>query len=112
MGNRIVKLDRASGMLESAFDIRQPDNVTIDDDGMLWIASHQHDPLNETCTAVQGPCLLPFKVVRVDSETMLGETVIDHNGAPMGYVTVALKVGDEIFMGTAHGDRMARAALH
>jgi hypothetical protein len=112
MGNRIVKLDRASGMLESAFDIRQPDNVTIDDDGMLWIASHQHDPLNETCTAEQGPCLLPFKVVRVDPETMLGETVIDHNGAPMGYVTVALKVGDEIFMGTAHGDRMARAALH
>ena len=112
MGNKIIKLDRASGMLESAFDVRQPDNVTIDDDGMLWIASHQHDPLNESCTAEQWPCLLPFQVVRVDSETMLGETVIDHQGAPMGYVTVALKVGDEIFMGSAHGDRLARTKLN
>jgi sugar lactone lactonase YvrE len=111
MGNRVIKLDRGSGMLEGTFDIRQPDNITLDADGMLWIASHQQDPLNDTCTVEEGPCLLPFQVARVDSRTMLGETVFEHKGAPMGYITVALKVGDEIYMGSAHGDRIARVSL-
>jgi len=29
----------------------------------------------------------------------------------MGYVTVALKVDNEIYMGSAHGDRIARVSL-
>ncbi|MBT3425103.1 MAG: hypothetical protein HOL98_03895 [Gammaproteobacteria bacterium] len=111
MGNKIIKLDRGSGMVEGTFEIRQPDNVTLDADGMLWIASHQQDPLNDTCTVEEGPCLLPFQVARVDSQTMLGETVLEHEGAPMGYVTVALKVDNEIYMGSAHGDRIARVSL-
>ena len=30
----------------------------------------------------------------------------------MGFATVALKVGDRLFMGSAHGDRVVSTPLH
>ena len=80
----------------------------MDDEGNLWIASHKHDPLGQTCDAVTaGPCLLPYEVIKVDPVSMNLEVVLEENGPPMGYATVALRVGDRIFMGSAHGDRVA-----
>ncbi|MFL2935934.1 MAG: hypothetical protein ACJZ7Z_04310 [Myxococcota bacterium] len=37
--------------------------------------------------------------------------VFRHEGAPMGFATVALAVGDRLFMGSATGDRMISIAL-
>lgn len=91
---------------------RQPDNVTVAANGDVWIASHQHDPIGQACTQVTaGPCLLPFQIVRADAKTLEREVVIDHNGAPMGYATVALKVGERLYMGSAHGDRIVSVNL-
>ena len=112
MANKTIRLDRATGKLDGEFAVQQPDNITMDEDGNLWVASHKHDPINQTCTEVKvGPCLLPFEVVKANAETMQAETVLSHNGAPMGYSTVALKVGDNIFMGSAHGDRIVSYSL-
>ena len=107
MGNKTFALDLETGARTAELTVRQPDNVSVSDDGTLWIASHQHDPIGQTCTQVTaGPCLLPFQVVTVNPERFEAHTVIDHDGAPMGYATVALKVGDRLYMGTAHGDRV------
>jgi len=112
MGNKTIKLDIASGEKEGEFAVQQPDNITIDEAGNLWVASHKHDPINQSCAEVlEGPCLLPFDIVRADSKTMTSEVVLHHAGAPMGFATVALKVGDKIFMGSAHGDRIASYSL-
>ena len=112
MGNRTVKLDAATGKREGAFVVRQPDNITVTSDGTLWVASHQHDPIGQTCAQVlEGPCLLPFQVIKANPDTMQSEVVIDHSGAPMGYSTVALIVDGKIFMGTAHGDRVVSVPL-
>jgi len=93
-------------------EARQPDNVTVADNGDVWIASHQHDPIGQACTLVtDGPCLLPFQVVRANPETFEREVVIDQDGAPMGYATVALRVGDRVYMGSAHGDRVVSVEL-
>ena len=59
----------------------------------------------------EGPCLLPFQIVKADPKTLEREVVIDHDGAPMGYATVALKVGDRVYLGSAHGDRVVRIDL-
>jgi hypothetical protein len=112
MGNRTIKIDRATGSREGEFKVQQPDNITMDDDGVLWVASHMHDPINQTCTEVKsGPCLLPFEIVKADPNTMRSEVVLSQDGPPMGFATVALHVDGEIFMGSAHGDRVVSYTL-
>ena len=112
MGSKTIRIDRASGKVDGEFKVQQPDNITIDDEGNLWVASHKHDPIAQTCDEVKmGPCLLPFEIVRADSETMESEVFLSHDGAPMGYSTVALKHGGKIYMGSAHGDRVVSVEL-
>ena len=112
MGNKTIKLDRKTSVIEGEFKVRQPDNISIDEQGNLWVASHRQDPINETCDDVkEGPCLLPFVIVRADSETMEAKEVLSQEGLPMGYATVAIPVGDRLYMGSAHGDRIISAPL-
>lgn len=110
MGNKTIRIDRATGEVDGEFAVQQPDNVTVAEDGSVWVASHRHDPINQTCTE-PGVCLLPFAVVKADPDTLVAQTVFEHEGSPMGYSTVALKVGSQIFMGSAHGDRIASFTL-
>jgi hypothetical protein len=60
----------------------------------------------------EGPCLLPYEVIKADPETMQAEVFLSQDGAPMGYATVALKVGDHLFMGSAHGDRVVSSPAY
>ena len=108
MGNRNIKVDLVSGEKVGEFEVRQPDNVTRDSEGNLLVASHHQDPINENCAGVEGvACLLPFEIVSADADTLETSVVLTHSGEPMGYVTVALRVGDRVFLGSAHGDRIA-----
>lgn len=110
MASKTIRIDRASGEVDGSFSVQQPDNITVDESGMLWVASHKQNPINETCTE-PGVCLLPFEIVKADPETLKTEVMLSQDGAPMGYVTVALKVGNKIYMGSAHGDRIASYPL-
>ncbi|MCB1644773.1 MAG: SMP-30/gluconolactonase/LRE family protein [Pseudomonadales bacterium] len=112
MGNRTVRIDRASGQIDGHFEVQQPDNITMGPDGSLWVASHKHDPLGQTCAAVEaGPCLLPYEIVRANPQTLETEVILHQDGAPMGYATVGLKVGQKLYMGSAHGDRVTAIDL-
>jgi len=53
---------------------------------------------------------LPYEIVKADPNTMRAEVVHAQDGAPMGYATVALKVGDRLYIGSAHGDRVVSSA--
>lgn len=110
--NKTIKIDRVNGLVEDEFEVQQPDNITLDEDGNLWIASHKHNPITQDCAEVaEGPCLLPFEIVKADANSMQTEVILSHDGPPIGYSTVALKVGNHIFMGSAHGDRIVSFAL-
>lgn len=110
-GGKTIKIDRASGTREGEFPVQQPDNITVDDAGNLWVASHKNDPIGQTCALVtEGPCLLPYEIIKADPDLMTAEVVHAQNGAPMGYATVALKVGDRLYIGSAHGDRVVSSA--
>lgn len=112
MGNKTVKIDRASGALEGEFSVRSPDNIVFGEDGYLWVASHLNDPVEGRCEdGHPGPCLLPFQVVKADPATMEAEVVYQHEGEPMGYATVALPHAGRIYLGTASGDRLASVEL-
>ena len=49
MASKTIKIDRKTGKVEAEFKVQQPDNITIGDDGNLWVASHKHDPITQTC---------------------------------------------------------------
>lgn len=112
MANKTIKVDRQTGVVEGEVSVRSPDNVVIDADGALWIASHLNDPVNERCEdGHTGPCLLEFQVVKANSEDMSSEVVFHHKGAPMGYATVALPHAGRLYLGSASGDRIASIML-
>ena len=50
-------------------------------------------------------------MVALDPETLAAEIVLEHEGPPLGAATVALSVGDAIYLGSFAGDRIARAPL-
>ena len=59
-----------------------------------------------------GACSIPFKIVALDPDLMtIVETLYATDGAPMGAGTVGLRVGDELFIGSFHGDRIFRVNL-
>ncbi len=108
MANKTIKVDRASGAVLGEVSVRSPDNVVIDADGFLWIASHLNDPVNERCEdGHAGPCLLEFQIVKANSADMSSEVALHHKGQPMGYATVALPHAGRLYLGSASGDRVA-----
>jgi hypothetical protein len=55
---------------------------------------------------------IPFNIVALDPDSMtIVETLYATDGAPMGAGTVGLRVGDELFIGSFHGDRILRVNL-
>lgn len=112
MGNKAFSMDLSNNSRVNEVELQQPDNVTVDAEGSLWIASHRHDPIGQACTQVTaGPCLLPFQVLKADPASLEAEVIIDHDGPPAGYVTVALMAGNRLYLGTAHGDRVVSVEL-
>ena len=65
------------------------------------------------CVSIErGACGIPFKIVALDPDSMtIVETLYANEGAPMGAGTVGLRVGDELFIGSFHGDRILRVNL-
>ena len=112
MANKTIKFDRATSKVEAEMVVKNPDNIVVDDDGNLWIASHLNDPIEGRCEDNHpGPCLLPFQIIKVNPDSMQPEVVFTHDGAPMGYATVGLPHRARLYFGSASGDRLASVAL-
>lgn len=112
MGNKAIRIDRATGEVDGEVAVKNPDNAVVDEEGNLWIASHLNDPIDGRCEEGHpGPCLLPFQVVKVDPDTMQSGVVFEHSGEPMGYVTVALPHNGRLYLGSASGDRVASVEI-
>jgi DNA-binding beta-propeller fold protein YncE len=91
-----------------------PDNITWTRDGRLLVTG-QVGPIGGlmTCNRIEsGTCGMPFSVVLVEPATLEVVLVLESPSAVIGAGTVALEVGDEIFIGTFAGDRVARAPFH
>ena len=86
-----------------------PDNVTWTREGVLLIAGQQGE-LSEVigCESGGGACAMPFSVVAVDPRTLESRVVVEHAGTAAGAASVALQVGDELYIGSFSSDRVAR----
>lgn len=111
--NQLVVLSLDTHEQIAEVEVQQPDNVTVDEEGTVWIASHKHNPVTEDCKDVTlGSCLLPFEVIKLNPSTFETSPIIAHPGTSMGYATVALHVSGTLYMGSAHGDRLVRYSLN
>jgi hypothetical protein len=115
MGSEFRKIRRSDGALLAKIPLAQPDNVHWNADGTrLLVASHTGafaDML--ACQELEtGTCPLGFEIVSIDPDDLSRETLVANEGPPMGAATVAVQAGDDLWLGTFNGNRIARVPLH
>jgi len=88
------------------------DNLRWGGDGFLYAAG-QRDTVANLLACAPGTterCTGPFSVMRIDPVTLQAREVFRHPGSPtFGAASTALRIGDEYWFGTPHGDRIAIA---
>jgi hypothetical protein len=88
------------------------DNLRWGSDGFLY-ATGQRDTVQNLLACAPNTsqrCSGPFSVLRIDPVTLEAREVIRHPGAAtFGAASTALRIGDEYWLGTPHGDRIAIA---
>lgn len=88
------------------------DNLRWGSDGFLYASGARDTVSNLWACApnTQQRCTSPFSVVRIDPATLQTREVVRHPGGPsFGAASTALRIGDEYWFGTPHGDRIAIA---
>lgn len=88
------------------------DNLRWGSDGFLYAAGQRDTVPNLLACApsTKQRCTGPFSVVRIDPVTLQTREVVHHPGGPtFGAASTALRIGDDYWFGTPHGDRIAIA---
>ncbi len=113
LAGEVRKISYPHGRLEATAEVAGPDNSQWDRQGRLLVAS-QVGSMSEivACGDIEGgACGAPFEIVALDPVTLARETLLRHQGAPMGAATVAQPVGDFLYIGSFVGDRMLRVPM-
>ena len=105
-----MRLDLSSGAVTARTTIKRPDNLTWGMEGKLLVASHTDSffELMKCRDLPQDSCGSAFEIVTLDPQTMAQFVILAHRGAPIGGVSVATQVGENLFLGSVAGDRVAR----
>jgi hypothetical protein len=113
LGDEVRKISRKTGETLATVEIASPDNVLWSPDGTLLVASH-NAPIREVmaCGELEhGACPFHYSIVALDPDTLEPKALYENAGPPMGAGTAALKIGDELIIGTFAGDRIVRVKL-
>lgn len=112
-GEAVYRLRFAQGIRAGATPERDeveidgsPDNLTWTADGRILVAAQQTGPIGALkCGKItSGGCDIGFTVTSIEPATMAATPVITGRGA----ASVALEVGDEIWVGVFAGDSITR----
>ena len=88
------------------------DNLRWGSDGFLYASGARDSVANLLACAPNTTqrCTSPFSVLRIDPVTLQTREVVHHPGSPsFGAASTALRIGDEYWFATPHGDRIAIA---
>ncbi|MBM0107821.1 hypothetical protein JM946_24060 [Steroidobacter sp. S1-65] len=89
-----------------------PDNIRATDDGRLLIAGQAAMPADIFACTKLPTCEVGFKVIAVDPRSLSVEPLLDEPGSrSFGGASAAILVGNEIWVGTFNGSRIARYPL-
>ena len=86
----------------------RPDNLRMALDGSVIYAAGHTDKDGNSITDPREPTLETSNVAEIDPETLAFERVFAHPAMP-GFVssTTAIRIGDELWLGSYRGDRLA-----
>jgi sugar lactone lactonase YvrE len=92
-----------------------PDNIRWGDDGFLYVAGPavtSRGIFGEAmaCQAIEAraACPAPFKVLRIDPRTLESKELVNEPGSPLfGLATGVAKVGNELWVSSVRGTRIA-----
>ena len=104
-GDQVVKFDLSENKKLQTFKLESPDNIYINKNS-IWLTSLDFQP-NDAGDCIRRPaCSLPFSIYEIDRETFDLKNENSFNKTVFGLPTIALPVGDAIFMGSFHSDRI------
>lgn len=104
-GDQVVKFDLSENKKLQTFKLESPDNIYINKNS-IWLTSLDFQP-NDAGDCIRRPaCSLPFSIYEIDTETFDLKNENSFNKTVFGLPTIALPVGDAIFMGSFHSDRI------
>ena len=107
-----TKFDLGTGAVVGSHQGGRADNLTIAN-GSVWAAKHDMSVAEylEGCPVEATNCFLPFSVHRLDLDDLREQRVWRFDSQVFGFGTVATPVGEHVWLGSAHGDRIARFDL-
>ena len=108
-----TKFDLGKGVVVASHQGGRADNLTIAN-GSVWAAKHDMSVAEylEGCPVEAANCFLPFSVHRLDLGDLRERRVWRFDSQVFGFGTVATPVGESVWLGSAHGDRIARFDLN
>lgn len=105
----VRKMELKTGKWVGAARVPNPDNVSWGEDGRLLVAGTRNPAEVGACMATfQVTCGAAFHVYAVDPVTMNAEMRVSHAGPPMGFASVAVEAGGDLYIGSPAGDRILR----
>ncbi len=80
----------------------------------LWIAQQTPSFRAQSSCAQSSEysCGLAFSIISLNTDNMSWETLLTHQGAPMGAASVAIHAGDAMYIGTPYGQRILKVAIN
>jgi len=106
-GQKIKKINYATGQQEGQVKLGPVDNLSWAADGRL-IVTRIIGPMPEDCFSKPGPCLAPFQVLAIDPQTLEYTVLHEQRGKPMGAASIAVVLGDYIYVGSFKGQQILR----
>ena len=107
-----IRFDIESGEIQASHLGGRADNLTLAN-GSVWTAKHDMtvEEYLESCPPDSVNCFLPFSVHELDLIDLREKNTWKFDSEIFGFGTVATPVAGQVWLGSAHGDRIARINL-
>ena len=114
LNGEVREHDLESGEVLRRVAVKKPDNSTLTPDGRLLVASHRANILS-MMKAVASDAgernRIAFDVMYIDLERFGTRALYSDDGSSLGGASVAVPVGDVLYLGAFRGDRMLRVEM-
>ncbi|EED32139.1 hypothetical protein NOR53_3560 [gamma proteobacterium NOR5-3] len=111
LGGEVREHDLETGEVLNRVAVKKPDNSTLTADGTLLVASHDASlyALLKAITSEAGERnSIAFEIVEVDLQSFEVSVRYRSEGEELGGGTVAMPVGNDLYIGAFKGDRFIR----